>query len=144
MWACDVLTEIALLSRDHDAFAVLQMPPEGTPGLKDVVQTMMDAYALLDYYLLKRQPYQPESRIARYQQRILVQCHLRSKAGHAGDFGSDPSAEAVHACLCQCLHRMKKEFGPVLGHLHKQGAADPRDRTDIPSLDQLAGRLTSG
>lgn len=51
MWAARLLTDVSLLSHEHDTCTLLQMPPDGVPGLADVVQSLMDAYSLLDKHL---------------------------------------------------------------------------------------------
>lgn len=51
IWAARLLTDVAVLSREHDTCTLLQMPPDGVPGLADVLQTLLTAYALLDKHL---------------------------------------------------------------------------------------------
>lgn len=52
--AVQLLTDVAVLSHEYDSSGLLQMPPEGLPGLADVVHVMLHAYALLDLFLLVR------------------------------------------------------------------------------------------
>jgi hypothetical protein len=52
--AVQLMTDVAVLSHEHDSSSLLQMPPEGVPGLADVVHVMLHAYALLDLFLLVR------------------------------------------------------------------------------------------
>lgn len=52
--AARVLAGIAVLAREHDTCGLLQMPPQGCPGLGDVVHVMAHTYALLDGFLLVR------------------------------------------------------------------------------------------
>lgn len=51
MWAARLLTDVAVLSHQHDTCTLLQMPPDGVPGLADVVQTLITSYAFLDKHL---------------------------------------------------------------------------------------------
>lgn len=51
IWAAQILTDIAVVSYMHDTCALLQMPPEGIPGLADVVQQLLCAFAVMDQYL---------------------------------------------------------------------------------------------
>lgn len=51
MWAARLLTDVSLLSHEHDTCTLLQMPPDGVPGLADVVQYLITTYALLDKHL---------------------------------------------------------------------------------------------
>lgn len=51
MWAARLLTDVSVLSHEHDTCTLLQMPPDGVPGLADVVQLLLTTYALLDKHL---------------------------------------------------------------------------------------------
>ena len=53
-WAATIVTDVASLSREHDSYGLLQMPPPGTPGFADVVQLLLQSYALLDRFMLVR------------------------------------------------------------------------------------------
>lgn len=51
IWAAQILTDVAVVSYVHDTCALLQMPPEGIPGLADIVQQLICAFAVVDQYL---------------------------------------------------------------------------------------------
>lgn len=51
IWAAQILTDIAVVSYMHDTCALLQMPPEGVPGLADIVQQLLSTFAVMDQYL---------------------------------------------------------------------------------------------
>ena len=49
-----ILVDIGCAARHHDETGLLQMPPEGVPGLADVVHVLLYAYALLDAFVMVR------------------------------------------------------------------------------------------
>ena len=49
-----ILADVATLGREHDLYGLLQMPPEGVPGLGDVAHVLLHTYALLDLFLMVR------------------------------------------------------------------------------------------
>lgn len=49
-----VLVDIGCAARAHDQTGLLQMPPQGVPGLGDVAHVLLYAYALLDTFIMVR------------------------------------------------------------------------------------------
>lgn len=65
VWSAQILTDVAVQSYMHDTCALLQMPPEGVPGLADVVQQQLSAFAVIDQYLeVRRRPFRDTGAVA--------------------------------------------------------------------------------
>eukprot|EP00892_Ulva_mutabilis_P011983 jgi/Ulvmu1/9157/UM005_0255.1 len=119
IWAAQILTDVAIESHTHDSCALLQMPPEGVPGLADVVQQLLSAFAVMDQYL------ENTMRTVSGKKHRPLLAQLVCAPPKPGTAGVEAQAVTVHACLDQCLHRLQARFGPGLASLRQRASMVP-------------------